>query len=237
MYPKITIKELRSLNLEGGYLIDGFPSVGLSSVIATESMMNASQFKLAGIVDSDIFPPISLIKNGKPNFPARLFVNDDIKVAAFLSHIAVEGSLHKIIAKKMLSWAKKEKISLIVSSVPVKSTENKDEVLVVGSTENSRKKIKELGLKTLENGTVPGIPGVLLNEGSLNQQDVIVILFSSDGTSPDFRSSAKLCMVMSQLIPGTSCDIVSLQKEAEKVEQVIKTDVDEARHLQDSMYR
>ncbi|HUU49255.1 MAG TPA: PAC2 family protein, partial [Nitrosopumilaceae archaeon] len=214
MYPKITIKELRSLNLEGGYLIDGFPSVGLSSVIATESMMNASQFKLAGIVDSDIFPPISLIKNGKPNFPARLFVNDDIKVAAFLSHIAVEGSLHKIIAKKMLSWAKKEKISLIVSSVPVKSTENKDEVLVVGSTENSRKKIKELGLKTLENGTVPGIPGVLLNEGSLNQQDVIVILFSSDGTSPDFRSSAKLCMVMSQLIPGTSCDIVSLQKEA-----------------------
>jgi len=237
LYPKITIKELRSLNLEGGYLIDGFPSVGLSSVIATESMMNASQFKLAGIVDSDIFPPISLIKNGKPNFPARLFVNDDIKVAAFLSHIAVEGSLHKIIAKKMLSWAKKEKISLIVSSVPVKSTENKDEVLVVGSTENSRKKIKELGLKTLENGTVPGIPGVLLNEGSLNQQDVIVILFSSDGTSPDFRSSAKLCMVMSQLIPGTSCDIVSLQKEAEKVEQVIKTDVDEARHLQDSMYR
>ena len=237
MYPKITIKELRPINLEGGYLIDGFPSVGLSSVIATESMMHASQFKLAGIVDSDFFPPISLIKNGKPNYPARLFVNDDIKVAAFLSHIAVEGSLHKIIAKKMLSWAKKEKISLIVSSVPVKSMQNKDEVMVVGSTENSRKKIKELGLKILENGTVPGIPGVLLNEGSLNQQDVIVILFSSDGTSPDFRSSAKLCMVMAQLIPGTSCDIASLQKEAEKVEQIIKTDVDEARHLKDSMYR
>lgn len=237
MYPKITIKELRPLNLEGGYLIDGFPSVGLSGVIATESMMHASQFKLAGIVDSDIFPPISLIKNGEPNFPARLFVNDEIKVAAFLSHIAVEGSLHKIIAKKMLSWAKKEKISLIVSSVPVNSTENKEDMIAVGSTENSRKKIKELGLKTLENGTVPGIPGVLLNEGSLNQQDVIVILFSSDGTSPDFRSSAKLCMVMSQLIPGTSCDIASLQKEAEKVERVIKTDVDEARHLKDSMYR
>jgi uncharacterized protein len=237
LYPKITIKEFRPLNLEGGYLIDGFPSVGLSSVIATESMMHASQFKLAGIVDSDVFPPISLIKNGEPNFPARLFVNDDIKVAAFLSHIAVEGSLHKIIAKKMLSWAKKEKISLIVSSVPVNSAEDKDEIMAVGSTEKCRKKIKELGLKTLENGTVPGIPGVLLNEGSLNQQDVIVILFSSDGTSPDFRSSAKLCMVMSQLIPGTSCDIISLQKEAEKIEQIIKTDVNEAKHLKDSMYR
>ena len=237
MYPKITIKELRPLNLEGGYLIDGFPSVGFSSVIATESIIHTSQFKLAGIIDSDIFPPISLIKDGKPNYPTRIFVNEKLKVAAFLSHLAVEENLHRNIARKMLRWAKDQKISLIVSSVSVKSTENNEEIIVVGSTDNARKKIKELGLKTLNHGTIPGIPGVLLNEGSLTQQDVIVILFHSDGTSPDFRSSAKLCMVMSQLIPGTSCDIAALQVEAEKIEKVIKQDVDEARHLKDSMYR
>jgi len=237
LYPKITIKELRPLNLEGGYLIDGFPSVGFSSVIATESIIHTSQFKLAGIIDSDIFPPISLIKDGKPNYPTRIFVNEELKVAAFLSHLAVEEPVHRNIAKKMLRWAKDQKISLIVSSVSVKSTENNEEVIVVGSTDNARKKIKELGLKTLNHGTIPGIPGVLLNEGSLTQQDVIVILFHSDGTSPDFRSSAKLCMVMSQLIPGTSCDIAALQVEAEKIEKVIKNDVDEARHLKDSMYR
>ena len=237
MYPKITIKELRPLNLEGGYLIDGFPSVGFSSVIATESMIHTSQFKLAGIIDSDIFPPISLIKDGKPNYPTRIFVNEDLKVAAFLSHLAVEESLHRNIARKMLRWAKDQKISLIVSSVSVKSTENNEEAIVVGSTDNARKKIKELGLKTLNHGTIPGIPGVLLNEGSLTKQDVIVILFHSDGTSPDFRSSAKLCMVMSQLIPGTTCDIAALQVEAEKIEKVIKKDVDEASHLKDTMYR
>ena len=237
MFPKITIKELRPLNLEGGYLIDGFPSVGFSSVIATESLIHTSQFKLAGIIDSDIFPPISLIKDGRPNFPTRLFVNDGLKVAAFLSHLAVEESLQKNIARKMLRWAKDQKISLIVSSVSIKSTKGDEEIIAVGSTDNARKKIKELGLKTLEHGTIPGIPGVLLNEGSLTQQDVVVILFHSEGTSPDFRSSAKLCMAISQLIPGTSCDIAALQKEAEKIERVIKKDVDEARHLKDSMYR
>ena len=237
MYPKITIKEFRPLNLEGGYLIDGFPSVGFSSVIATESMIHTSQFKLAGIIDSDIFPPISLIKDGKPNYPTRIFVNEELKVAAFLSHLAVEESLHRNIARKMLRWAKDQKISLIVSSVSVKSIESNEEIIVVGSTDNARKKIKELGLKTLNHGTIPGIPGVLLNEGSLTKQDVIVILFHSDGTSPDFRSSAKLCMVMSQLIPGTTCDIAALQVEAEKIEKVIKKDVDEASHLKDTMYR
>ena len=68
MHPKIRIKELRKFDLEGGYLIDGFPSVGLTSVIATESMIQTSQFTQSGIIDSDAFPPISLIKNGNPNW-------------------------------------------------------------------------------------------------------------------------------------------------------------------------
>ena len=236
MYPKIRIKELRPLNLEGGYLIDGFPSMGFSSVIATESIIHTSQFKLAGIIDSDIFPPISLIKDGKPNYPTRIFVNDELKVAAFLSHLALQESLHRNVAKKMLDWAKNKKISLIISSVSVKSTDRNEEIIAVGSTENATKKLKDAGLKVLEFGTIPGIPGMLLNEGSLTQQDVIVILFHSEGTGPDFRSSAKLCMAISQLIPGASCDITALQAEAEKIEQVIKKDLEETNHL-DSMYR
>ena len=237
MYPRIIIKELRPLNLEGGYLIDGFPSVGFCSAIAAESMIHTSQFKLAGIIDSDVFPPISLIKDGKPNYPTRIFVNDELKVAAFVSHLTLEASLHRGIAKKMLRWAKNQKISLIVSSISVKSTEKNEEIIAVGSTDSATKKIKESGIKILENGTIPGIPGMLLNEGSLTEQDVIVILIHSDGVSPDFRSSANLCMAISQLIPGTSCNIPALQEEAKKVEQVIKKDVEEAWHLKDSMYR
>ncbi|MFZ8922461.1 MAG: proteasome assembly chaperone family protein [Nitrosopumilaceae archaeon] len=237
MLPDLTIKELRKIELEGGYLIDGFPSLGFSSVIATESMIHTSQFKLAGVIDSDVFPPISLIKDGKPNFPTRIFVNDELKVAAFLSHLTLEESLHRQIAKKMLEWAQEQKISLIVSSVPVKADENEGEIMAVGSTKSATKKIKESGIKNLKHGTVPGIPGILLNEGNLSNQDVIVILFPSDGTSPDFRSSARLCMIMSQLIPGASCDIPDLQKKAEKIERTIKKDVEESRHLKDTMYR
>jgi len=64
------------VNLEGGYLVGGFPSVGFSSAIATESMIHTSQFELAGIIDSPSFPPISIIKDGKPDYPTRIFVGD-----------------------------------------------------------------------------------------------------------------------------------------------------------------
>lgn len=237
MSPKIRIRELKEVNLEDGYLIDGFPSMGFSSAIATESMVHTSQFELGGVIDSESFPPISVVKDGKPNFPTRIFVNEDLKVGIFLSYLTLDQSLHRVTAKTMLSWARKHKIKLIVSSVAIKSSDGNEEMIGIGSTESARNKVKEAGLKVLEHGTVPGIPGMLLNEGLILNQDVIVIIFHTDGQGPDFKSSAKLCMAMSKLIPGATCDIPLLQKEAEKAEIVIKEAQEGSKHLKDSMYR
>ena len=237
MFPRIRIKELKPLNLEGGYLIDGFPSVGFSSAIATESMIQTSEFELAGILDSDSFPPISIIKEGKPNYPTRIFVNQDLKVGIFLSYLTLDQSLHRITVKTMLKWAKKHKIGLIVSSVAIKSPSGTEEMIGIGSTDSARSKVRDAGLKVLGHGTVPGIPGMLLNEGSLTDQDVIVIIFHTDGKGPDFKSSAQLCIAMSKLIPGASCNIPILQQEAEKAEVIIREAQEESRHLKDSMYR
>jgi len=231
------IKEIKKIDLEGGYLIDGFPSVGFSSAISTESMIQTSQFELAGVITSESFPAMSIIKEGKPNFPTRIFVNENSKVSIFLSYLTLHESLHRTAAKIMLNYAKRQKIKLIVSSVAVKTDEGLEQLVAVGNTDSARKKIKDAGFKVLENGLVPGIPGILLNEGSLDEQDVIVILFHSDGTGPDFRSSARLCEAMSKLIPGTSCDLQLLQKEAEKAETMIKETVEESKNLKDNMYR
>lgn len=238
MFLRIRIKELKPLNLEGRYLIDGFPSVGFSSAIATESMIHTSQFEVAGVIDSDSFPPISVIKDGKPNYPTRIFVNENLKVGVFLSYLTLDQSLHRTAAKTMLKWAKKHKIGLIVSSVAVRSpVEGNEEILGIGNTDSAREKIKAAGLKVLEHGTVPGIPAVLLNEGSITGQDVIVIIFHTDGKGPDFKSSAQICIAISQLIPGVSCNIPSLQQEAEKAEVIIKETEKESKYLKDSMYR
>ena len=236
MLPEIKIKEFKPLNLEGGYLIDGFPSAGFSSAIATESMVHTSQFELAGVIDSDTFPPISIIKDGKPNYPSRIFVNEELKVGVFLSYLTLDQSLHKVTAKTMLKWAQKHKIGLVVSSIAVKSPNGIEDLIGIGSTDSAREKIREAGLKVLEHGTVPGIPGTLLNEASVTGQDVIVIIFHTNGEGPDFKSSAQLCLAISKLIPGTSCDIPALQQEAEKAETVIKEAEEESKHLKDSMY-
>ena len=62
MENEIHIKEINPINVENGVIINGCPSSGITSAIATESMINTSNFELGGIIDSDRFPPISIIK-------------------------------------------------------------------------------------------------------------------------------------------------------------------------------
>lgn len=237
MFPRIRIKELKPINIEGGYLIDGFPSTGFTSAIATESLIHTSQFELAGIIDSDSFPPVSIIKNGIPNYPTRIFVNNQLKVAVFSSYLTLHESLHKTIARNMLKWSREHKCSLIISSVAVKGTDNQKQITAAASTEAAKSKLKDAEISILEHGTIPGIPGTLLNEGMLYNQNVAVILFNSQQVAPDFKSSVQLCLAMSKLIPGISCNIETLQKEAETAEHDIKETEEEAKSLKDLMYR
>ncbi len=235
--PEIRIKEIIPINIEGGFLVDGFPSIGFTSAIATESLIHTSQFKLGGVIDSDNFPPVSIIKDGVPNYPTRIFVNEDLKVAVFSSYLTLHESLHRAMARHMLDWAKQHKCSLVVSSVAVKTSNEDRKEVAAGSTDAAKAKLKEAGFSVLQHGTIPGIPGALLNEGMLRKQDVAVILFNAKDTGPDFKASAELCMAMAKLVPGVSCNLETLQKDAETAEKEIKETEQEARHLSDSMYR
>lgn len=236
MFPRIRIKEFKPINVDGGYLVDGFPSVGFTEAIATESLIHTTQFELAGIIDSDGFPPVSLIKDGKPNYPTRLFVNENLKVVVFSSYLTIAEPMHRIVARTMLSWARKHNISLIVSGVATNSQVDGEQILAAASTDDAKNKIIEAGFSVITHGTIPGIPGILLNEGMMNDQNVAVILFNSDVTGPDFKASAQLCLSMSKLIPGISCDITMLQKEAEKAEKNIREAEEEAKDFKSSIY-
>jgi uncharacterized protein len=239
MLPRLWIKEIKPVNMEGGYVIDGFPSIGFTSAIASESLMHTSNYELVGFVDSVDFPTVSVIKEGVPNYATRIFVNQDLKVGIFSSYLTISEPYHRSIAKMILGWAKKNRCSLTVSSSPISLPEGAESAVVAaGSTDEARQKIVDAGMTVLQHGTIPGIPGALLNEGMLNGQNVIVILVNVGGNaSPDFKSSVHLCMAISKILPGVSCDLALMQKQAQIAEKEIRETEKETRALRDSMYR
>ena len=51
MTGEITIDEIVPINLEGGVLVNGFPSSGITSAIATESLINTSNFEIGAKIN------------------------------------------------------------------------------------------------------------------------------------------------------------------------------------------
>jgi uncharacterized protein len=220
----IEIKEIVPVDLEGGILVNGFPSSGITSAIATESLINTSNFELQANIDSDKFPPISIIKNR------------DLKVGIFSSYLTLDVTMHRMAARMMLDWAKEKKCSTIVSSITVKGS-NELDVFGVASTGNARGKLVESGITMVDHATIPGISGILLNEGSTRGQDVIVLLVSSNKEIPDFKATSNLCETFSKVIPGISCNLTKLKNESKIIEEQLKQATQNTKDLGDHIYR
>jgi uncharacterized protein len=234
---EVFVREILPINIEGGYLIDGFPYTGLANAIATESLINTtSQFELVGVLDSDLFPPVSMIRDETPNFPARVLVNKDLKVAVFSSYLTPHESIHRDVARTMLKWASDHKCSFIISSSAIKSDEEAPFVIGAASTKDAKEKLRSAGIPVLKNGTVPGIPGILLNEGFISNVNVIVLLCKARESGPDYRAGAEICMAMSELVPGASCNLKSLLDEAEEIEKSLKQAEQDTGPIKDAIY-
>ena len=231
------IRKDTKINIQGGIVLDGFPSTGLVSAIASECLIRSIGTELIAVVDSPEFPPVSIIENHVPQFPARIYMNEKLRVAFFVSEVNMGASMERMIGEMIFKWALQNECRMIVSSsgIAVDSKEDdskqdrnieqdvKSEVMAITSTESAAKIAEENGFIRFKSGTITGIPAILLNEGALTNFDVIVFLTEVSKDVPDFHAAAVISEAVTKLIPGFSCDIASLMVEAQSVESHINS--------------
>ncbi len=224
--PIIEIRKLKEINIEGGVVFDGFHGFGLTSTIAIGCFINSLKTELVGILDSTLFPPMSVIYNAKPHFPARIYANEEKKLAFFVSEVILESSAYRHIAHTMLNWSIYNKCKTVISVASreiEKDRTKKDPALyVVSNSQNRMKELNDIGILSLKNGTVNGIPGILLNESTWKNIDVIVFVVDVISGVPDFRAAASVAQVVSKIVPEAYCEIKPLIKEAENIENNLK---------------
>ena len=225
--PRIEIRKLRNVNLKSGIVVDGFPSVGLANAIASECLIHSLKTELVAVIDSPAFPPLSIIKNAMPQFPARVYANEDLKLAMFVSELNLDPSLFRPVANMIIDWSLSSNCDLIVSAAGIpyedgETPQNSPQVLAVASTSNALKKAAEAGIPAALSTSVTGIPAILLNEGTWRNYDVIVLLVKVVRDAPDFRAGAAIAEALAKVAPGASCDIPALLKEAEVMEKTLK---------------
>ena len=197
LYTPIEIRKIKKVNLRGGTIIDGFPSVGLTNAIASECFVHSLKTELVAVLDSPGFPALSIIRNTTPNFPARIYANEDLKLTIFASELNLDQSMYYSISKIVLQWAVENECELIISAAGMPASEEdadqvtEAQVYAAASTEQSLKRLANAGVPQLSNGSVTGIAALLLNEGVWMNFDVIVLLVKVLKDPPDFRATVQ----------------------------------------------
>ena len=220
------IKTLKKMNLKGGTVIDGFATTGITNTIASECILHSINTQLIATIESPYFSQLSIVRNSVPYFPVRVYANEELKTSIFISEVSIEPSLFFLIGNTMLNWAKDNECDLIISSSNIvnpqqpKSVDSKEySIMGIGNTAEARNKLKESKISLLKNGTIGGIPAVLLNQSPQLDINVIVLLVKIIEGIPDFRAAAELSTTISNLVPGVSCNVPLLLQEAEKIEK------------------
>jgi uncharacterized protein len=223
--PIIEIRKLKEINIEGGIVFDGFYNIGLTSTIACGCFINSLKTELVGILDSSLFSPMSVIYDGKPNFPARIYANEEKKLGFFVSELVLDPSAYRPVANVILGWSKDNKCKTIIS-IAGKAIEKEDRITkkeepsinVISNSPIIMKELDDIGILPLKNGTINGIPGILLNESNWKNIDVIVFTVDFIAGVPDFRAAANVVQAISKIVPEAYCEIQLLIKEAENIE-------------------
>lgn len=241
--PIIKIRKLKEVNIEGGVVFDGFHGIGLASTIACGCFINSLKTELVGVLDSPLFPAISVIYDAKPNFPARIYANEDKKLAFFVSEVVLDSSAHRHIAQTILDWVNFHKSKTIISiagrEIKQENKIKKESTLnAISNSPNIMKELNDVGVLTLKNGTIEGVPGVLLNESNWNNIDVVVFVVDVVSGVPDFRAAANVAQVVSKIVPEAYCEIQPLIREAENIESNLKTIGNQtSNRLKEKIYR
>ncbi len=230
----IQIYELKRMDLRGATVIDGFPSVGLVSSIVANYLINALGLEQIGIMDSYYFPTVSLVRDGQPMNPVRIYAGgrgggDQDQVVVFISEFQPPPNLIKGIAAAVLSWAEEQRCGLLVCPEGLiidrgAEEENEDvEVYGVGSTPKATELLKSNDVAIFEEGVITGVAGVLLNEGRKRDFDVIGLLSEAHPDYPDARAAARVIETIDKLLLHTTLDPRPLYEEAERIEEQLKT--------------
>ena len=118
----ITIIETEERGLKNSMLIVAFPTVGLISSIAGHHILQSVEMKEIGGIISNKFMPTTVIRNGHPSPPVRIYAGEKIcgpdgncdQIAMIVSEFMPPFEIVNQLVDSILSWAKQKQCKVIV---------------------------------------------------------------------------------------------------------------------------
>jgi len=215
------------------YGVLGIPESGLVSSIATSHLINMLGLKEVGGIDSiRYFPPVTVVHNGDPKPPMRIFYKDH--VMAIVSEVPINPSGVHPLMIALIDYLQKKRCDHIIVpmgiAVPNRMEIEKPSVYWIVSRKESEELVKNLNAKRLEEGFLAGPYAVLLKEARRRGVSAVLLMAESFLEFPDPAAAAAVLDVMSKIL-NVEIDVKPLLEKAEEIRLKTRELMQHTRHM------
>ncbi|MBU4202001.1 MAG: PAC2 family protein [Candidatus Altiarchaeota archaeon] len=201
-------------------VMEGFPSMGFVSTIATRYMIDELKMEEIGCIKSDKVKSIVVVHDSKPMHPIRIYGKDNLvlvfsEVSVPIPHI---GEFSSVFSK----WFKEinpEKV-ILLAGISGKGTDKEHEIFGVASNGELEKELERLDVSKIEEGILTGISSELLLDCIENKIPVISLM-AETRYIPDPLGAASMIKILNGLL-GLNVDTKNLSEKGKEIEEKFK---------------
>ena len=214
----VTVVEEEGVVHKNPIVIEGLPDVGLVGTIAASYVIEKMGYTKIGYVESDLFPPVMVIHEGKLESPFSIYGNGNVVVV--LSEIAIPPNAVYTLTRALADWFNSINAKLVISvtGLPVQNRIDieKPEVFAVGNSDVAMKKLKDKQVELLEEGFIAGAYAIMLNECKKRDLNAISLLAQCFPVYPDPGAAASAIEALDKFIP-LDVDVSELMEREEEI--------------------
>lgn len=192
MGDEVRIVEKEGVKHKNPIVVEGLPDVGLVGTIAASYIVERMGYKEIGYIESDLFPPIMVVHEGKSKNPLRIYGDEGVVVV--LSEVAIPVGAVYPLTEALADWVKEIGSKLVISMTGLPATNRidieKPEVFAVGNSEEALNELKDKQMELLEEGFIAGPYAVMLRECSKRKMSAISLLAQCFPVYPDPGAAA-----------------------------------------------
>jgi len=218
MNNEIRIIEKEKIAFEKPTAIVGFPDIGLVGTIAVYHMIDQMKLKEVAYLESDDFPPVAVIHNGRPLSPMRIYGNKSLLL--IISEIPIKVSLLHSISRKLVEWFKSKNANLVISlggiAHPKRLEIEKPKVYGMSINEETDKILKENNIDRFEEGLVVGSHALIIYECMKNNVNSIYLMAESHAKYPDPEAAAIVIKLLNKIL-SLDVDVKKLIESGEEI--------------------
>lgn len=201
-------------------VIEGFPSKGFVSTIATRHMIDELGMEVCGYIESNKMESIAVVHQYTPMRPIRIYAKDNLVL--IFSELIVSHQNVMEFSMVLMNWFDKiaPKQVILLAGISGLITEKEHEIMGISTTPELDKKLEEAKIKKIEEGMLTGISSELLL-GCIEKKIPAISLMAETHYTPDPLAAASMVKILNILL-GTKIDTKNLIEEGKKIEGMYK---------------